>query len=130
MSTKGLIVALLLLATLGNPAAAAEPPEHESKNARKLLAALSSMGINDPDITNLASTIDEHIDEGYLNLAERDVPGGKLALRYRLSSSSVPGDTSSRGGIKRVELHYAPDNSRWEASAAPDLLMVKYNYKF
>lgn len=128
MSTR-LVVALLLLTTLGNPAAAAEPPEQQSKHARQLLAALSAAGINHPDIKEFVSNVDSHIDEGYLTFAERDVPGGKLRLRYQLNPDYILG-TQSKAMKRRVELNYAPDNSRWEATVGIDRALVTYRMKF
>lgn len=128
MNTR-LVVALLLLNLLGNPAAAAETPEHQSKHARQLLAALSAAGINHPDIKEFVSNVDSHIDDGYLTFAERDVPGGKLKVRYQLNPSYILG-TQSGAMSKRVELNYAPDNSNWEATVGVDRALVTYRVKF
>jgi hypothetical protein len=121
MSTKRLVAALLLLATVGKPAAAAETPEHDSKNARKVMAVLGSVGINDPRVASFITGIDKHIKDGYLTLDERRIAGGTLVLHYELSSS-----VSSR----QLELRFTPDNSNWVATARPNEVMVRYHYKF
>lgn len=117
-------MALLLLTMLQqNAAAAAEPDknEHQSKNARKVLILLGSLGINDPDIKNLISKADGRIKGGYLTLAEERVAGGTLKLHYQ---------TGTNIGIKRMEIQFTPDNSDWRAFARTDRVMIEYKYKF
>jgi hypothetical protein len=121
MFTKQLIVALLLSATVGNPAAAAEDPEHQSKNARKVLAVLGTIGINDPEVKSFISGIDKHVKDGYLMLDERHIAGGTLVLHYELKPSAT---------ARQLELKFTPDNSNWVATARPNEVMVRYSYKF
>lgn len=122
MKTRTLVVALLLLAMMQSPVAAAEnTPERQSKNARKILVFLGSIGINDPDVKKFISRADSHIKNGYLTLSEERMAGGTLTLHYQLSNGI---------GVKNVELKFAPDNSNWQATARKDQVMVRYQYKF
>ncbi len=121
MSKYWLIVVLFLLVPVGNQAQAAEPPEHQSKNARKILTVLGSVGIEDTTIKSLVKDMDTRIKNGYLTLTEEKLPGGKITLHYELA-----------GGLraKQLELRYTPDNSNWRATARPDGVMVNYSYNF
>lgn len=122
MSTKRLVVALLLLTILENPAAAADTPEHQSKNARKVLAVLGAIGINNPEIKELVEKVDANIDqEGYYTLAQKKVPGGTLTLHYQLGNGI---------NTKQIELQFAPDDSNWRATARTNQVMINYSYKF
>jgi len=121
MNTNRLVVALLLLSMVGNQAQAAETPEHQSKNARKILHVLGTIGINDPQVKSFISGIDKNVKDGYLQLHEEKIAGGTLTLHYELK----PGVTS-----KQIELKFVPDNSNWVATARPKEVMVRYNYKF
>lgn len=116
-----LVVAALLLTHLGNVAVAAEDPEHRSKHAQKLLAQLNSAGINNPDIQKFIASADSHVEKGYFYITEQDAPGGMLSLRYKLGA---------KPGIKRMQLHYAPTDSRWEATASSGEVMVRYHIEF
>ncbi len=145
------LVALLLLAFLGNPAAAAEPTELQTKNprtivdvpetaaaprkessskARKVLQLLGTMGVDHRELRGLVRTVDARIDNGYLRLSEQRIPNvkGKVTFRYRLSGSvdSIL-STSNKHGIRRLELSYKPrENSRWEAVATKKYVVVNY----
>ena len=114
MNTKRLVVALLLLAMGANTATAADTHEHKSKNARKVLAALSSVGLDNSQIKAFIENIDANTHDGYYTLAERRVPGGKVTLHYELGNGV---------NSKQVELQFAPDNSNWRAIARPDRVM-------
>ncbi len=147
------LVALPLLAILGNPAAAAEPGEHKlenvravgaapiiaeapapkkrhSKNALRVIATLASVGIRNPEVRNLISTVDSRIDNGYFRFTEQQLPmnGGKVTLRYRLSGSVDPIlSSTNKHGVRRLELSYKPsENSRWEAVATRKYVVVNY----
>jgi len=122
MCTRRLVVVTLLLATVVTPAYAADPTEHQSKNARKVFAVLGSLGINDPQIKSFISDIDKHVKDGYLHLAEERIAGGKLVLHYEIKGAKV---TS-----KQIELRFTPDDSNWVATARPNEVMVRYSYKF
>lgn len=134
MSTKRLVVALLLLTVLGNQAQAAEPKEHRSKHARQLLATLDTLGISNRDIKEFVATIDSRIDKGYLRFSEQQVPmvGGKLTFRYRLNNNIDPLlEQSRKHGVKRLELRYAPsEDSRWEIVASRKFVMTNYRLTF
>jgi hypothetical protein len=121
MDWKRLVVALLLLASLGRPVQAADDPEHESKNARKILAMLGSFGINDPSVQSFISGIDSHIKDGYLTLDEHRIASGTLTLHYQLSKSVTS---------RQLELKFALDDSHWQATARPNAVMFSYQYKF
>jgi hypothetical protein len=116
-----LIVALLLLAPLGNQAFAAVPPEHQSKGARKVLTLLGSVGIEDAKIKSLVKDMDTRVKDGYLMLGEERVPGGAFKLHYELA-----------GGLRarQLELRFTPDDSNWRATARTDGVMVSYTHRF
>jgi len=122
MCTRRLVVVTLLLATVATPAYAADPAEPQSKNARKVLAVLGTIGINDPQVKSFISGIDKHIKNGYLQLAEERVAGGTLVLHYDINGTKI---TS-----KQIELRFTPDDSNWVATARPNEVMVRYSYKF
>ena len=105
-------------------AAAADDPEHKSKSARKLLATLNSIGINNQDVKNLVTQADSSIDDNYLYLTERKVGSGQLALRMELSTSEDPNKVHSG---KRLQLHYQPKNSHLEITAHTNSVMFNYH---
>jgi hypothetical protein len=151
MSTKRL-VAVLLLAFLGNPAAAAEPTELRTKDprtavdapettaesprressskARKVLQLLGNMGLDNRDVRSLVRTADSRIDDGYFRIGEHALPEsqGKILLRYRLGGGVDPVlSGSNKQGVRRLELYYTPrENSRWEAVATKKYVVVNY----
>lgn len=120
-----LIVAALLLLPLGRSAAAAERPEHQSKSAQKLIATLESVGINRSEIKHFIQQTDTHVSHGYFYLTEKKVPGGKLSLRYVLSSHDMGPTYSSR----RLELHYSlTGNDRFHVIARTNVVLFRYHY--
>lgn len=122
-----MIVAALLLFNLGGIAAAAEPPEHQSKSAQKLIATLESVGINRPEIKNFIQSADTHVSHGYFYIAERKMMGGKVALRYVMSHGNIGPTYSNR----RLELHYSPNsNDRVHFIARTDLVMFRYHLEY
>lgn len=126
MNRIGLIVALLLLATLGNPAAAAESPEHPSKNARKILIVLDSVGVTHPDIKALATHVSSRIDDGYLHIAAQNIENNKFSVRYALSDSPFS-HTFPKSSLRRLELHFTPDDDkRWHTTVSPQGAMVRF----
>lgn len=90
------------------------------------------MGVNSREVQSFVSKIDSEVDmqDGYLKLAQRDMPGGKLALRVRVASKHAPDPRSSR----RLELAFtpAPDSalSRFEVIARTDSFTVNYRLNF
>ena len=116
-------VAALLLSTQWAVAAAAgnDDPEQRSKHARKALAVLAAVGMNDPELLSLVDSIDRNVDDGYLKLTEDRVMGGTMTLHYELS-----------GGVtgKQLELKFTPDDSNFNYTARPNAVMAAYSYKF
>ncbi|MDE3016757.1 MAG: hypothetical protein KGI29_07580 [Pseudomonadota bacterium] len=126
MVRRKLVVAALLLANLAGIAAAADTYEHSSKHAQKLMATLDSLGIDNPQVRKFVSEVDAHIDNGYLNLAGRDAPGGSIMLRYRFAAA-LPSGLSNR----RLELAYQPqDVPHLEVVARTDGVTISYHFKF
>lgn len=126
-------MAALLLTNLGGIAAAAEETEHRSKSAQKVIVLLGSMGINSKEVRDFVTKVDAEVDvrNGYLNLAQREMPGGAtLALRYRLGNKHYKDPRSS----KRLELALTPPEdstfSNFEIKARTDSISVNYRYKF
>lgn len=120
-----LIVAALLLGNLESIAAAADVPEHQSKNARKVIATLNSIGINSKDVRNLIEAADARVDRNYLYLNEQEGMGGKIALRYRLNSNNT---AKSLGMNRKLELHYAPKDSHLEVNVHTNGIMASYHW--
>jgi hypothetical protein len=122
-----LIVAALLFSNLTGIAAAAEPTEQKSKNARKLLATLNAIGINNKDVQNLITEADAKVENKYFYVTDHKVKKGTMAgrwsMRYNLKDSDNP--NSVRTG-KRLQLHYAPKDSRFEVTAHTDSVMFNY----
>ena len=116
-----LVVAALLLTTLTASNAAADDPEHLSKNAQKIVATLNMFGINDPQIRDFIAEANSHVKNGYVNLATQEVMGGELSFRYALSVPGAP---------RRLELNYAPEDSHVNVTARTDSFMVTYKLKF
>ena len=121
MVRNSLIVAALLLTVLTANKAAADDSGYPSKNAQKFLATLNSVGINNQEVRDFVEDANSHVENGYLNLAKQDVLGGELALRYGLN---VPGQP------RRLELHYAPEDSHFMATARTDSVKFEYRLKF
>lgn len=141
---------MLLVAFLGNPAAAAETtelqkktsdtgaaaleteaaaPRPKSKNAEKVLVLLGNIGINNRDVHNLVDTVDSRVDKGYLRFSEQQITEqGKLTFRYRLKGSVDPvWSQTNKQGIRRLELNYSPgEDSRWQATATRKYVVVNY----
>ena len=133
MTRNTLVVAALLLTALGSNAAAAETKhEHPSNHAQKVLVLLNSMGVNSREVQSFVGKVDAEIDmrDGYLNLAQRDMPGGKIALRVRVANKHQPDPRSS----KRFELAFTPSPdsafSRFEVIARTDSFTVNYRLNF
>lgn len=118
-----LVVAALLLTNLAGNAAAAEDPEHPSKNAQKLIATLNTLGLNSPEVREFVEDINSHVKNGYFNFAQQEMLGGEFALRYRMRSSEF--DTS-----KRLELSYTPEDSHTVITAQTNGIRVNYRLKF
>jgi hypothetical protein len=116
-----LVVAALLLTNLTGIAAAADTPEHPSKNAQKLIATLNALGINSPEVQDFMNEVNSHVENGYFNFAQQDMMGGKLALRYPVSVPGIP---------HRLELNYTPNDSHVAVTARTDGIMVSYKLKF
>jgi|GEM_PF-4795441 len=128
MTRTVLIVAALLLFNLGGIAAAAEPPEHKSKNAQKLLATLDSVGINSKEITALVNTAHSHVSHGYIYLAEQKMMGGQVSLRYSVGGARKLGMQHSS---RRLELHYSPkNNDNLHVIAKTNLFLVRYHLEY
>lgn len=126
MNRKALAITAFLLTITGGMANAAEnpeiqSPEHQSKNARKVLTMLTAMGLDDPGIKSFIGDVDKRVDNGYLRIAEERTMGGTLKLHYELS-----------GGItgKQAELRFTPDDSNFQYTARTNAVMVKYELHF
>lgn len=128
MTRSVLLVAALLLINLGGIAAAAEPPEHKSKNAQKLIATLESVGINRKEIKDFISQANTHVSHGYVYLAERKIMGGEVSLRYSVGGSKRLGPSYSS---RRLELHYSPKaNKNLHVIAKTDMVLVRYHLEY
>ena len=128
MTRSVLIVAALLLFNLVGIAAAAEPPEHKSKSAQKLLATLDSVGINSKEVRDLISTAQSHVSHGYIYLAEKKMLGGNVSLRYSIGGSAKLGMSHSS---RRLELHYSPkNNNKLHFIAKTVLFLVRYHLEY
>ena len=120
MNRMGLIA--LLTAVLGHGAALADDAAGEpSDKARKVAIILEKIGLDSPEIMQLAEYVDERTDNGYLRLGEERVMDGTLALNYEL-----------HGGISKdqLELKFTPDDSHFTYTASPQAAMVRYQLKF
>ena len=120
-----LIVAALLLGNLTSLAAADDLPEHQSKNARKVLATLDSIGVNSQYVQNLVSEADGRVERNYFYFNEQEGMGGKIALRYRLGADNAA--TPANNG-KKLELHYAPKDSHMEINARTNGISIGYHF--
>lgn len=122
MKTCVLVVAALLLtASAGSVAAAAENPEHPSKRALKTIAALNAMGINNSYINHLVIDIEEKRSTGEYRFREETVPGGKLILRYQYNSDSIVGP---------AQIAYRFNDSNVEGRAGVKGIAIEYKLKF
>ncbi len=121
MFTRALVVAALLLTGSVRVAVAAEEPEHQSKNARKIVVMLASMGISHPDVVGLVQTVDNHMDKGGLRIAEERFGDNTAILRYRPQNGL---------GLKNMELKFTPDNSNFEITAHTNSVRINYGFKF
>lgn len=93
-----------------------------SEKAEQLFKSLKAMGISNPHFYEFASKIDARIDNGRLKLAEQEVPGGKIALQYRLT-----GGLSS----KQAELRFTPEGlPNTELTATIREVRVSYHFQF
>lgn len=128
MTRSVLLVAALLIINLGGNAAAAEPPEHKSKNAQKLIATLDSVGINRKEIKDLITAAHSHVSHGYIYLAEKKIGGGHLSLRYSIGGASKLGMQHSS---RKLELHYSPKKmNNLHFIAKTDLFLVRYHLEY
>ena len=118
-------VAALLLGNLaiGN-AAAADLPEHKSNSARKVLATLDMLGLNNQYVKNLVEAADARVEKKYFYFNEQKVGEGRLALRYKFGNGDTP---SMPGNSKRLELHYQPKDSRFEVTAHTNSVFLSYH---
>jgi hypothetical protein len=126
MTRKVLIVAALLFSNLAGIAAAADNPEHKSKNARKLIATLDSIGINNHEVLYLINAADARVEKNYFYFGEQKMANGRLALRYHLGGTNT---AETPGGSKRLELHYAPQDSHMQITARTNSLMINYHFE-
>lgn len=127
MKRSGLIIAALVIPNLAGIAMAdgLNDPTQPQKG-RKLSVLLNSLGANNKDVMQFVDDMRSHAKEGHINFAERNMMGGKVALRYTLDD-----EVNSRMGIrKQVELSYTPKDSHFEAVAGPHQIMIGYHYKF
>lgn len=121
MNKKLLVVAALLLTNPVAVAQAADSPGQKSKHARPALVLLGQLGINNAEITEFVSYVDQKIDNGKLHIAQQKQFGASFELNYKLSGGV---------GIKQLELRYAPENSNFEATANREALMVNYKFNY
>jgi hypothetical protein len=134
MTRITLVVAALLLTALGGNAAAAEIDSgHKSKHAQKVMVLLNSIGVNSSEVRDFVEKVDSEVDmqNGYLHLAQREIPGGgRIALRWRVSNKHEPDPRSS----KRLELALTPPAdsalSNFEMIARTDSFTVRYRLDF
>lgn len=121
MSTRLLVVAALLLTGTAKAATAADEPEHVSDDARQVLVLLGHMGIESSELKEFAEYVDQKVYNKRFHIAEERMMDGTLQLNYRLSGGV---------GIKQMELRFTPDDSRIEATASTDRVMVRYKIEF
>lgn len=120
------VAALLLTAPAGHAAAATSPEQPLSKRAAKTLAVLNSLGVNDPQITQLVIEADRrHREDGY-HLYEEKVPGGKVVLRYQGQSYFYQKNTLSN----RIGLVYQFNDIPLECAGNTRSVMINYRLKF
>ena len=123
MTRKLLIVAALLLSNLAGIAAAADRPEQPSKSARKIIATLNSVGINNQDVQNFVAKADARVENKSFYLTEQKFEDGRLSLRYRFGSTTA----STLGANRRLELNYTPKESHFQITARNNGVMVGYH---
>ena len=122
MVRKVLAIAAALLITFTSSARAAGSPEHKSTNAQKLLATLDLVGINSKEVVDFVTETDSRIDKkGSMAIAEDNAIGGKLSLRY---------DVTSLPSGRQFELSYTPDDSHINITARTNKIEVGYHVRF
>jgi hypothetical protein len=128
MVKKLLVVAAALLTCFTGSAKAADNYEHKSGNAQKLLATLDQVGINSQKVKDFVNETNANLDgKGGLTLAERNVPGGKIVLRFAFRNDMKDLPISHR----RLELRYTPtDYPNVNIIARTNLVMVRYHVEF
>lgn len=114
------LASFLLLCTNAQNANAEEVQEL-SKNSKKIIIIMNSVGLNNKDLHQLVHYVDSRVDDGYFNITEEQVVGGKISLQYELGTKI---------GTEQFQLKYAPENSNFEYTARTNAVMVNYNLKF
>lgn len=114
-----LVVAALLLTGLASAAAAAEEEKDSTKNARKVIATLEKLGINNENINYLIKEVDKVVEGKKVNLIDSTVMGGPLLVQYKLST---------RVGVRQFEMRYRPEeNSSYSFTANQNGAMLNYS---
>ncbi|NBO18156.1 MAG: hypothetical protein EBV03_02830 [Proteobacteria bacterium] len=126
--------AALLTISVSTTAQADDKGERKVKRAQKVAAALSDLGISSEHLNNLAKSIDNRHQSTNFYLASEHVDGpvpGKVGLRYSSSSNAMNRALNPGGGgaMRRLQLSYTPDDSRYELAASSRGIMLRYHYE-